>query len=144
MTGFFDAVTVDTFLLIANSFEFGVSIPAIILLVRYIWNRIESVKDFLRRTWRALKMDFQGGPYDLAMAILVIFIGKTIRTEAVWEWRLFDVELSNTRVALGIMVSTLGALCMIRILSPEDKFNIYWLATIVFATAFTLFSYWYS
>lgn len=134
----------DAFLLIANSFEFGVSIPAIILLVRYIWQRIDSMKDFLLRTWRAMKLDFQGGPYDLAMAILVIFIGKTIRTEAVWEWRLFDGELSLYRVGIGIMVSTMGALCMIRILSPEDRYNFYWLATISFAVSVTVVSYWYA
>ena len=134
----------DAFLLIANSFEFGVSIPAIILLVRYVWRRIESFRDFLMRTYRAMKLDFQGGPYDLAVAILVIFIGKTVRTEAVWEWRLFDTELDNVRVSIGILISTIGALCLIRILSPEDRFNLYWLATVFFATAITVLSFWYA
>lgn len=138
------SISTDAFLLVANAFEFGVSIAAIILLALYVWRRIGSVGDFARRTWRAINMDFQGGSYDLAMAILVIFIGKTIRTEAVWEWRLFDGELSTMRVGIGIIVSTVGALCLVRILAPEDSYNVYWLSTIVFATALTIFSYWYS
>ena len=137
-------VNKDAFLLIANSFEFGVSIPAMILLAKYIWQRIDSLRDFMLRLYRALKLDFQGGPYDLAMAILVIFIGKTVRTEAVWEWRLFDGDLSLHRVGIGILVSTVGALCMIRILAPEDRYNIYWFATITFAVSLTLVSYWYA
>lgn len=138
------SIDTNEFLLIANAFEFGVSIAAIILIAMYVWRRIESVADFARRTWRALHLDFQGGPYDLAMAILIIFIGKTIRTEAVWEWRLFDQELGTVQIGIGILVSTAGALCLIRILSPEDRYNIYWILTIAFATALTAFSFWYS
>lgn len=136
-------ISVDGFLTIANAFELGVSVAAMLMLGHFVFTNI-GLRAFFIRIGRALRFRFEGDANDLAIAVLFIFIGKTIRTEAVWSWRLWDGELDNIQVSFGILVATAGALCLIRILAPDHRFNLYWLGTITFATVLTVVSYWYS
>jgi len=132
--------TVNEFLILANAFELGISLGAAALLLRFILSQISGPIDALRRASRAIMGDFQGGAYDLAVAIFVIFVGKFIRTQTVWEWRVFADDLDRFRVMLGIMVSTVGAICLIRVLSPTRFFNVYWVVTVILALIFAIFS----
>lgn len=125
-----------TAILFANAFELVISLAAAAILLAYVFGRIKGWGDAVRRFCRVMRRDFQGGPYDLAIAIMVIFLGKVVRTEAEWEWRVFGSELSNWRMLFGLVVSAVGTLCMIRILSRADHFNAVWISTAVAALLF--------
>lgn len=119
-----------------NAFELVITVAFVILLVRYIANKIESWADFLRRSLRIWDRNFQGGPYDLAIALCVLLAGKALRAETIWEWRHFGGELDMPRLALAVLVISAGALCAVRVLSPTQYFNRYALVVFVLAASF--------
>lgn len=124
----------------ANALELSISISAALLLLHYVIGKIDSWSDFKGRVAKLFRRDFQGGPYDLAIAIMVIFVGRSFRTQAAWEWRFFDNGLPVGRMFIGLVMSTIGALCLIRILSPHDRYNCYITVVLVISMLFAIWS----
>jgi hypothetical protein len=130
----------DQAFVFANAFEFIISVFAAVMMLTFALSKVEGWGDLFRRLRKTLQHEFQGGPYDLAMAFTGIFIGKIIRTEAAWEHLFFKDTLSVSRLFLGVFISSLGIFCLIRILAPSTRFNLYSIGAAVVAMAFALFS----
>lgn len=118
-----------------NGFELVISVAAIYLLVRFIIGKVNGFRDVWDRLMRAFSRDFQGGSYDLAVALLVLIAGKAMRAAVIWEWRHFGGDLNYYLLAFAIFVISVGMLCAIRVLAPSENFNSYSIGIGILAVA---------
>lgn len=123
-----------------NAVEFAVSFFACMVLGHYIYQKTQSGLDFLGRMRKAFNPQFHGGAYDFVIALFVSLLGRMIRTETAWEWRTFHTDLRVWQLALGVTISSLGILCLIRIVSSQRLFNVTWPICFFAALAFGFWS----
>lgn len=123
----------------ANAFEMVIAVCAAGLLIRYILGQINGFWDIIGRIRKIMSRNFQGGPYDLAVAIAVIFVGKMLKAEAIWEWWMFH-RLPAERLLAGVAMSAVGAVCLIRVLAPHNRFKCYWIGATILAIGFGTYS----
>lgn len=130
----------NTSFAIANAAQLILSVIACMLLSVYIYSQIESIPDFLIRTKKALTWDYQGGSYDWAVAMCLIFFGNAIRGEVSWEWRTFGTELRTWQLILGVTIAVIGLLCLVRVMVPARMFPTCWVLTLFVTLGFCILS----
>lgn len=123
-----------------NALELSLAAVAFVMLTVYLAERTNGWRDLRGRMRRAFDPSFQGGPYDFVIACAVMFLGRVIRHEATWDWRVLDLELRPNQLMIGGIVTSIGVLCFIRIISPPRFFNVIWPIAAIAAVAFSFWS----
>jgi hypothetical protein len=127
-----------------NAGQLMLSLIAFLILALYVDSQLTSWKDLINRTRKSFSFDFQGGGYDWAVAVMVIFFGNVVRGETAWEYRTLGVDLRLWQSIIGIMISLLGLLCLVRVMVPRPWFPACWIATLFITLAFCFGSMMFS
>lgn len=123
----------------ANSFEMMLSLFLAVMLAVALFNQTDGFKDLIAKFRKMTKLDFQGGPYDVLIALFVLCVGMLIRSEATWEWRSLGWELSVDRLSIGVFLKGVATFCLIRIFMPTSNYNRVAFILLVIALGF---SFW--
>lgn len=131
-----DDLSQNDLLAFVNAGQLMLSLIAFLILAIYVDSQVTSWQDLIRRTRKSFSLEFQGGGYDWAVAVMVIFFGNVVRSETAWEFRTFGADLRLWQSIVGIMISLLGLLCLVRVMVPRPWFPACWIATLVITLAF--------
>jgi hypothetical protein len=124
----------------ANAIEFVILTSCVAVLMHYIVGQVAGVGDLVRRLQRVFMHDYQGGAYDIAIAIAVILFGKALRAAVIWEWRYYGGRLSLELLVVAVAIVAIGGLCFIRVLAPSAHYNKVWILVGAAALAFAIAS----
>ena len=124
---------VDFLLTFVNSVELIIYLVIGIVLLRTLRAQVHSWRDLWERAKRAAHFDFQGGPYDMLVALSVLFVGWFLRAQTIWTWRVLGAPFNAPALLIGIACTIIAAFCLIRIMLPSNTYNV--LAARVLAAA---------
>jgi hypothetical protein len=71
-------------------------------------------------------------------------LGTSFVVRPAWEYRTLGVDLRLWQSILGIMISLLGLLCLVRVMVPRPWFPACWIATLFITLAFCFGSMMFS
>lgn len=131
----------NAFAAAANGLLLWLSVILLFVMVNYIRTKV-GVRDIMGRLVKSTDYTFQGGVYDVAIAMATIALGLVIRTETTWEFRVFPTEIRPMQMVVGSTIIAAGVLCMVRLLAPHNRFGCYFWAALVSATIFTITTYY--
>lgn len=116
-----------------------------VLLVRYLIKTGAEFGDVFRIVARSVSFSKRtGGPHDLAFAFLLVLAGFAIRSETVWELRAFDSPIRLWQLILGTVLAISGILVIVKTLSPEKMWRLYFCLSVSGSLAFAALTYWWT
>src|SRR4051794_15827376 len=99
----------DTALIFLNAFELALALSMVVVLCIILKRQYLGLHDLLLKLRKMARFNFQGGPYDVLIALLVLYMGLFIRAETVWEWRFMNFDLSVFRVSFGVVIKVVAS-----------------------------------
>lgn len=114
---------IDFLLTFINSIELVVYLVIGIILLRALRAQMHSWRDLWERAKRVARLDFQGGPYDMLVALSILFVGWFLRAQTIWTWRVLGTPFNAPALLVGITCTVVAAFCLIRIMLPSNHYN---------------------